>query len=162
MLLTSIRRLVSSGPYYVRIRPQHLSVKDVATGAMYEDVPVMAIQSKPQSILAVGSPALALAGRQNVRIANGFEHARTIIADFTVALETLKHFFAQVAQRSLIRPSPVVVMHVLERLEGGLTQVERRALRELALAAGAREVYLREGPELTDHEIKSMKPGGKE
>ncbi len=155
-MIEGIKSLFSGGPLYVRIRSTVLSVRNVADGTSYEDLPVIAIQPKPERILAFGAAALAWQGRDGVRLANGFDHPRTIIADFTVAQETLKLFIRRVLGRKLFQVSPVVIMHVLDQMDGGLTQVECRALRELALGAGAREVYLREGPELTDRQIKTV------
>ncbi len=77
-----------------------------------------------------------------------------------MAEKTLKHFVAQVVSGSLIRPSPVMVLHVLDEWEGGLTEIELRALRELALGAGARAVHIWGGRELTDQELKDWRfPG---
>ncbi len=43
---------------------------------------------------------------------------------------------------SKIRPSPRVIVHQLEKTDGGLTDIEQRVLRELAVGAGAREVVI--------------------
>lgn len=48
-----------------------------------------------------------------------------------------------------MRPSPQIVMHQLEKTEGGLTSVEDRVLRELAVAAGAREVLIHIGDKVS-------------
>ena len=45
-----------------------------------------------------------------------------------------------------------MLMHPMERLEGGLTQIERRVLHEMALTAGAGKVAIWEGHVLTDNE----------
>jgi rod shape-determining protein MreB len=65
-----------------------------------------------------------------------------VIADFTVTGEMLKHFIRKVHEKRLFQPSPRIVICV----PCGSTQVERRAIRESALSAGAREVYLIEEP----------------
>jgi len=156
-------KLVNPDPYYVRIKPQLLSVKDTGSGEVYEDIPVLAIsKDKKPSVLGVGTQAEseAMKSRQPYILANGFAHPRTIIADFIIAEKTLQYFIHQLAKAKLIRPSPIVIMHVLEKLEGGLTQVEIRALRELAAGAGAREVYIWCGPELQDFHFKSGKYPG--
>ncbi|MCW8891587.1 MAG: rod shape-determining protein, partial [Sedimenticola sp.] len=64
------------------------------------------------------------------------------IADFTVTEKMLQHFIHKVHEAKLIRPSPRVLVCV----PCGSTQVERRAIRESAAGAGAREVYLIEEP----------------
>mgnify|MGYP003531754586 CR=1 FL=1 len=65
-----------------------------------------------------------------------------VIADFTVTEQMLKQFIKMVHPRSLLRPSPRIIICV----PCGSTQVERRAIRESALGAGASQVYLIEEP----------------
>ena len=48
-------------------------------------------------------------------------------------------------------------MHPLEKTEGGLTQIEVRALQELAAGAGAIEAHVWQGRELMDYELESRK-----
>ena len=65
-----------------------------------------------------------------------------VIADFTVTEQMLKQFIKMVHPRSVLRPSPRIIICV----PCGSTQVERRAIRESALGAGASKVYLIEEP----------------
>jgi len=65
-----------------------------------------------------------------------------VIADFTVTEQMLKMFIKMVHQKKLFAPSPRVIICV----PCGSTQVERRAIRESALSAGASVVYLIEEP----------------
>jgi rod shape-determining protein MreB len=65
-----------------------------------------------------------------------------VIADFQVTEEMLKHFISEVHEDSYIRPSP----RILVAVPCQSTQVERRAIRESVLKAGAREVRLIEEP----------------
>ncbi|MGP1953798.1 MAG: rod shape-determining protein MreB, partial [Arsenophonus sp. NC-QC1-MAG3] len=65
-----------------------------------------------------------------------------VIADFYVTEKMLQYFIKQVHSNSFMRPSPRVLVCV----PVGATQVERRAIRESALSAGAREVFLIEEP----------------
>ncbi|MET1026151.1 MAG: rod shape-determining protein, partial [Dongiaceae bacterium] len=65
-----------------------------------------------------------------------------VIADFTVTEQMLKQFIKMVHPRSVLRPSPRIIICV----PCGSTQVERRAIRESALGAGASNVYLIEEP----------------
>lgn len=65
-----------------------------------------------------------------------------VIADFFVTEKMLQHFIKQVHSNSFMRPSPRVLVCV----PVGATQVERRAIRESAQGAGAREVFLIEEP----------------
>jgi rod shape-determining protein MreB len=65
-----------------------------------------------------------------------------VIADFTVTEKMLQYFIHKVHESRIIRPSPRVLVCV----PCGSTQVERRAIKESAAGAGAREVYLIEEP----------------
>ena len=65
-----------------------------------------------------------------------------VIADFTVTEQMLKQFIKKVLESLLFSPSPRVIFSV----PCGSTQVERRAIRESALGAGASKVYLIEEP----------------
>lgn len=79
------------------------------------------------------------------------------MSDFTVAEQVLKAFFRRVRGESLLQTSPIVVVHPLGEHKGGLTQVELRALRELALGAVASEARVWQGPQLTDEQVLSGK-----
>jgi len=65
-----------------------------------------------------------------------------VIADFTVTEQMLKQFIRMVHDSKLFKPSPRIIICV----PCGSTQVERRAIRESALGAGASQVYLIEEP----------------
>ena len=58
-----------------------------------------------------------------------------VIADFLVTEKMLTYFIAKVHENSFIRPSPRAYLCALQ-----ITEVERRAIRESALSAGARDV----------------------
>ena len=53
-----------------------------------------------------------------------------------------------------------MIMHVIEELEGGLSQIEIRALQELAIEVGGQTVHIWNGRELIDEEIKENKYPG--
>lgn len=146
---------------YVRIKPDHLSALHVESGVEHGDLPTVAIEQRgrsgKRSIIAVGREATGKALLPNVTLANGFEHPRTLIADFTVAEQTLKQFLRLVLPRSLFAISPIVVIHPQAMLEGGLTQVEIRAFAELGIGAGARKTFVWQGPELSREELRELR-----
>jgi rod shape-determining protein MreB len=140
---------------YVQLSPQLLTIRNVKTGEQISEPPRIAIRSeqggKP-TVLAVGANASMAAG-DSVEVMNPFDHPRSIVSDFTVAEQLLKAFFRRLGGNSWFAPSPKVVMHPLGAPEGGFTQIEIRALLEMALGAGASEVVVREGRPLTDQEL---------
>lgn len=152
-----IRKLASSGPVYVKIKPDLLSVTDVSTGKHFEDMPLIAIKDGDiKTIIAVGRLAEnPTAQGQNITVLNGFKHPRTIINDFIAAEMTLKFFLKKITENTIIKPAPVMIIHPLDKLDGGLTVIEKRALRELGAGVGAREVYIWCGRPLSNSEIKN-------
>jgi len=96
----------------------------------------------PKSIAAVGSEAKLMLGRTPGNITAIRPLKDGVIADFTITEKMLQHFIHKVHESRFFRPSPRVLICV----PCGSTQVERRAIRESAAGAGARDVYLIEEP----------------
>ncbi len=92
-------------------------------------------------VLAVGNEAKRMLGRTPGKIEAIRPLKDGVIADFEVAEQMIKHFIQKVHKgRSLSNPQIVICV------PSGATNVERRAIRESADAAGARKVYLIEEP----------------
>ncbi len=94
------------------------------------------------TVIAVGQEAKNMLGRTP----GGIEAIRPmkdgVIADFKVTEKMLQYFMKKVLKSSFFSPSPKVLICV----PCGATQVERRAIKESAVGAGARDVYLIEEP----------------
>src|SRR5690625_4975772 len=93
-------------------------------------------------IQAVGHEAKQMLGRVPGNIEAIRPMKDGVIADFTVTEQMLKQFIRMVHPRSMFAPSPRIIVCV----PCGSTQVERCAIRESALGAGASQVYLIEAP----------------
>lgn len=139
---------------YIQISPELLKVRNPRTGNEFAQVPELAITQAPnEKILEIGASARsALSGLQG-KVVNPFAHPRSLVSDFTVAQELLKLAVKRVNQLRFFTRSPQVVMHPLGNPLGGFTQIELRALRELANGVGAASVVLWTGRTLTDQEI---------
>lgn len=98
--------------------------------------------SNPKAIAAVGADAKRMLGRTPGHIEAIRPLKDGVIADFTVTEKMLQHFIHKVHGNRVFKPSPRVLVCV----PCGSTQVERRAIKESAAGAGAREVYLIEEP----------------
>ncbi|ABF13969.1 rod shape-determining protein [Candidatus Palibaumannia cicadellinicola] len=96
----------------------------------------------PKYVAAVGHEAKQMLGRTPGNIIAIRPMKDGVIADFFITEKMLQHFIKQVHSNSFMRPSPRVLVCV----PVGATQVERRAIRESAQGAGAREVFLIEEP----------------
>lgn len=94
-----------------------------------------------KSVVAVGTPAKAMLGRCPSDITAVRPLKDGVIADFEVTEAMLRHFIERVnGRRSFVSPRMVVCIPY------GTTEVEKRAVRESAESAGAREVHLIEEP----------------
>lgn len=115
-------------------------------GIVLDEPSVVAIRQDKgrggKTVAAVGHAAKQMLGRTPGNISAIRPMKDGVIADFYVTEKMLQHFIRQVHDNSVLKPSPRVLVCV----PCGSTQVERRAIRESALGAGAREVYLIDEP----------------
>lgn len=114
-------------------------------GIILNEPSVVAVQKNFQSnrqVLAVGKEARNMLGRTPGSILAIRPIKDGVIADFEVTGAMLKYFINKSSEKrkSFIRPRIVICVPY------GITQVERRAVKEAAQSAGAREVYLVEEP----------------
>ncbi len=100
------------------------------------------IHNGVKTVTAVGADAKRMLGRTPGNITAIRPLKDGVIADFQVTEKMLQHFIHKVHENSFIRPSPRVLVCVPCKS----TQVERRAIRESVMGAGAREVRLIEEP----------------
>jgi len=100
------------------------------------------IHNGQKTVTAVGADAKRMLGRTPGNITAIRPLKDGVIADFQVTEKMLQHFIHKVHENSFIRPSPRVLVCVPCKS----TQVERRAIRESVMSAGAREVRLIEEP----------------
>jgi rod shape-determining protein MreB len=88
-----------------------------------------------------------------------FTTHRLLVGQFQAAKDALKKALTQVAKGGFLAPSPQVVIHPLELIDGGLSEIEDRVLREVAIGAGASKVVVWLGHELSDAEVKEKLRG---
>ncbi len=100
------------------------------------------IHNGQKTVTAVGADAKRMLGRTPGNIIAIRPLKDGVIADFQVTEKMLQHFIQKVHETSFLRPSPRVLVCVPCKS----TQVERRAIRESVMGAGAREVRLIEEP----------------
>lgn len=112
-------------------------------GIVINEPSVVAVKKdgRGKRVLAVGREAKAMLGRTPGNISAIRPLKDGVIADFEITEQMLKYFIAKVHNRRLfVRPRIIV------GVPSGITQVEKRAVRESAYSAGAAEVYLIEEP----------------
>ena len=116
-------------------------------GVVLNEPSVVAIRTEggpsgKRTIAAVGKEAKQMLGKVPGNIQAIRPMKDGVIADFTVTEQMLKQFIRMVHPGSVFAPNPRIIICV----PCGSTQVERRAIRESALGAGASKVYLIEEP----------------
>lgn len=137
--------------FYVQIWETKLKVTDISSKQVFEDLPLMAIQTSKKGekkIAAIGKDALNLKTADTTTV-NPFSHPRVLFSDFYVGEKILQHAFSKFAKRKHLRVRPKTVIHPMEKTEGGLTMIEIRALRELAFGAGSIETKVYTGSPLS-------------
>jgi rod shape-determining protein MreB and related proteins len=109
-------------------------------GIVLSEPSVVAIDERTGDVVAVGADAQRMIGRTPAQISATRPLRHGVIADFEVTEQMLRHFMQKVLDRRRAHPRLVVCA------PSGITEVERRAVEEAALSAGARRVQLIEEP----------------
>ncbi|MDQ7794011.1 MAG: rod shape-determining protein [bacterium] len=110
-------------------------------GIVLQEPSVVALQRESGGILAVGEEARQMIGRTPGNIVAIRPMKDGVIADYEVTQTMLRHFIAKAAsRRGVLRPRVVVAV------PSGCTEVEKRAVIDATLQAGAREAYTVEEP----------------
>lgn len=109
-------------------------------GLVLNEPSVVAYDTINGEIVAFGSEAYAMLGRTPSSVAAIFPLRGGIICDATLAEELLKCFLRSVCQKTVIKP------RIIMSIPCSATDVERRALRDAAIIAGARKVYIMDAP----------------
>ena len=111
-------------------------------GIVLREPSVVAINADTKEIMAVGQQAKQMLGRAPSSIVAIRPMKDGVIAHFEVTEQMIRHFIQKVHnnRKTMVRPRVVIAV------PSGITQVEKRAVRDSAESAGAREVFLIEEP----------------
>ena len=109
-------------------------------GIVIRETSVVAIQKGTKRILAVGEEAKVMIGRTPGNIQAIRPMKAGVISDYEITQEMLHYFIKKVHANKLRKPRVVIAV------PGDITDVEKRAVKDSALRAGARDVYLIEEP----------------
>jgi rod shape-determining protein MreB len=112
-------------------------------GIVINEPSVVAIEKKTKKVLAIGLDAKEMVGRTPATIVAIRPLRDGVISDFDVTERMLHYFIKKVHDQALLpMPRPRVVVGI----PSGVTEVEKRAVHDATLSAGAREAYLIEEP----------------
>lgn len=109
-------------------------------GILINEPSIVAVRRNDQEILAYGSEAKTMMGRTPEDLVTVRPLKDGVIADFDLAEKMIRHFIKKVQTNRLIRPRIAIC------IPSGITEVERRAVRDSAEHAGGREIYLIQEP----------------
>lgn len=112
-------------------------------GVVINEPSVVAINQKTNQVVAVGNEARRMVGRTPAHIVAVRPLVEGVISDFEVTEEMMKYFIRKVHN---VRYGFLARPRVVIGIPSATTEVERRAVRDAAVNAGAREVYLVEEP----------------
>jgi len=131
----------------VELSETQLKIQSFTHNREFDEPPLIAFKEFKGSLVveAIGDQAKLLNSNE-FKVSNPFKHPRSFIGDFLQAEKLLQMAFRKIhSDTGMLVPSPRVIVHQLEKTEGGLSQLEVRALRELILGAGGREVLVYTG-----------------
>lgn len=113
-------------------------------GIVISEPSVVAVEKRTKRVLAIGSEAKQMVGRTPADIVAIRPLRDGVISDFDVTEAMLTHFIRRVHEQGVLplphRPRVVI------GIPSGVTEVEKRAVKDAAINAGAREVHLIEEP----------------
>jgi rod shape-determining protein MreB len=151
-----------SNDLYIQVWEHRIQLTNLQTGEIITEEPLLAIAKDEinlKKIQAFGHPAKTFMYKSDMQVNNPFSHPRLLIANFQQAEKVINHLICQLSRKRTFATSPRVIFQPMEKLEGGVTDIELRVYRELCLGAGAREVAIYLGPpslvtSMTFEEIK--------
>ena len=114
-------------------------------GIVVREPTVVARRKKSKKLLAVGSEAKKMLGKNPESIEVIKPLVDGVISDFDATRDMLSHYFKQIHQHVGLMPK-LARPKVLVGIPSGVTEVEKRAVQDAALSAGARKALLVEEP----------------
>lgn len=109
-------------------------------GLVLDEASVIAFDNISGETITAGNEAMTMLGRTPASVSVVFPIQNGVICDCTLAEELLKSLLKRACEKTLIKP------RIVMSAPCGITDVERRALRDAAILAGARSVYLIDTP----------------
>lgn len=115
-------------------------------GIVIREPSVVALQKKSKKVVAIGSEAKKMLGKTPATIVTVRPLRHGVISDFDATAAMISHYIHQIHEVGTFFPSSLARPKVVIGIPSAVTEVERRAVWEAALSAGARQAYLIEEP----------------
>ena len=154
-ILTHIKSIFSND-LYIQAWESRLKITNLTSHETFDEEPLIALQNDKRGrpvVAPVGNAVKSLVNAHEYVIVNPFSHPRLLVNDFQVAEKVLAYGVRQLHKNKWFAPSPRVIFQPMEKLEGGVTTIEERLYRDLCLGAGARDVLLHTGKELSIYNL---------
>ncbi len=120
----SVLERIFSGYFYIQVKPNCFVVQNLAT-----DEPPVTLHAK-----------------------NNFTSKRLLISNYENAYECLNQYFKRSFLKSLVKPTPMILLHPEKIFDDEFSEVEKQSFTGIAFEVGARQVYLWEGDVLSKEE----------
>lgn len=115
-------------------------------GIVIREPSVVARHKKTKEVIAIGTEAKKMLGKTPATIETVRPLRGGVIADFDATEAMIRHYIRQIHEVDKVLPLSFIHPRVVVGIPSSVTEVERRAVWEASLAAGAREAYLIEEP----------------
>ena len=109
-------------------------------GIILHEPSVVAVNANTGEVISVGDEAYKMVGKTPGKIKAVYPLTTGIISDFYLAEEMIKYFIKKSCSSSVVKPRVAICV------PSGITDVESRAVKDVAVKAGARKVFLIEEP----------------
>lgn len=141
---------------YITLHRDEIAFLDVFRGTTISGPPLMAISNAlPRRVIGVFGDAREAHAREASILINPFENPRSLISDDVIAQQMVKYGMKLLSDPLLLRPRPSVVIHPLVVPEGGFTNSDIRAFRDLASVVDPARTIVWQGPRLTCKQLAS-------
>lgn len=151
MIIDALRRGLDGHQLYVRITRQQVFARNVNTGEQFSCRARVGIDTRG-AIRSIGEPVAP----DCAKTVDPFNHPRVVVDDYDTAEALLRFVCAKMMESARFATAPLVVVHADMALDGGLSSLEARALREMAIYAGARQVVVHDGETLSDEKARAL------
>lgn len=151
MIIDALRRGLDGHQLYVRMTRQQVFARNVDTGEQFACSARVGVDERG-AIRSIGDPVAP----DSTRTVEPFNHPRVAVNDYGLAEALLRFVCAKMMESARFRTAPLIVVHADMQLDGGLSSLEERALREMAIHAGARRVVVHDGETLSDQQALAL------